>query len=93
MIDWLCVCSDESVGARERDDAAVYAQDLGVPCVTDQGEIATWLGRSAKGRVRVVFSTYQSGRVLADAARATGTVFDLGIMDEAHKTVGQKANF
>ena len=43
-VDWLCVCSDESVGTRERDDAAVYAQDLGVPCVTDQGEIAAWLG-------------------------------------------------
>ena len=56
--------------------------------ITD--EIATWLGRPAKGRVRVVFSTYQSCRVLADAARATGTVFDLGIMNEAHKTVGQK---
>ena len=51
-VDWLCVCSDESVGARERDDAAVYAQDLGVPCVTDQGEIAAWLGRTARDAAR-----------------------------------------
>jgi len=89
-VEWLCVCSDESVGARERDDAAVYAQDLVVPCVTDVATIEAWLAAPATGKRRILFSTYQSGRALAEAARTSGTTFDLGIMDEAHKTVGQK---
>ena len=38
----------------------------------------------------MVFSTYQSGKALAEAARASNPRFDLGIFDEAHKTVGDK---
>lgn len=36
--------------------------------------------------VRVVFSTYQSGKVVAEGIDETP--FDLGIFDEAHKTTG-----
>ncbi|MBC8550271.1 MAG: hypothetical protein H8D23_11560, partial [Candidatus Brocadiales bacterium] len=35
-------------------------------------------------------TTYQSGKVLAEASRLANRVFDLGIMDEAHKTVGDR---
>ena len=38
----------------------------------------------------MIFATYQSGKVLAEALRKDGTEVDLGIMDEAHKTVGDK---
>jgi len=86
-VEWICVCSDESAGRVERDDVAVLRQDLGVPCVTDAREIAAWLGRRRRG-LTVVFTTYQSGTVLAEAARAARYSFDLGIFDEAHKTVG-----
>jgi len=86
-VEWICVCSDESAGRVERDDTAVLRQDLGVPCLTDPKEIATWLKRKHRG-LTVVFTTYQSGEALAKAARAAKFTFDLGIMDEAHKTVG-----
>ena len=86
-VDWICVCSDETAGRVEQDDAAIKVKDLGVPCLTSPDEIAKWLKKEHKG-ITVVFTTYQSGQVLATAARKAKYAFDLGIMDEAHKTVG-----
>lgn len=87
QVEWICVCSDESAGRIERDDNAVLRQDLGVPCLTDPKEITTWLKRKHRG-LTIVFTTYQSGETLAKAARGAKFSFDLGVMDEAHKTVG-----
>ena len=86
-VEWICVCSDESAGRVEQDDVAVLRQDLGFPCLTDPKEIASWLKQKKPG-LTVVFTTYQSGEALGKAARRTKFAFDLGIMDEAHKTVG-----
>jgi len=86
-VEWICVCSDESAGRIERDDVTVLRQDLGVPCLTEPGDIAAWLKRKHHG-LTVVFTTYQSGEALAKAARSARFQFDLGMMDEAHKTVG-----
>ena len=86
-VDWICVCSDETAGRVEQDDTAIKVKDLGVPCLTSPDEIAGWLKKEHKG-ITVVFTTYQSGQVLATAARKAKYAFDLGIMDEAHKTVG-----
>jgi superfamily II DNA or RNA helicase len=88
-VEWVCVCSDESAGRIGQDDVAVLKQDLGIPCLTDPGDIAKWLGKANDG-MTVVFATYQSGEAIAKAARLSKTRFDLGIMDEAHKTVGAK---
>jgi superfamily II DNA or RNA helicase len=86
-VEWICVCSDETAGRVEQDDVAVLRQDLGAPCLTDPNEIASWLQRKKSG-LAVVFTTYQSGEALGQAARRAKFLFDLGIMDEAHKTVG-----
>ena len=86
-VEWICVCSGESAGRVELEDTAVLRQDLGVPCLTEPKEIAAWLKRKHRG-LTDVFTTYQSGEALAKAARAAKFTFDLGIMDEAHKTVG-----
>ena len=87
-LNWITVCSDESVGNIERDDFVVLTQDLGVPVHTDSKEIAFWLKKPKTG-LSVVFTTYQSGKVIAKAAKKEKIDFDLGIMDEAHKTVGK----
>jgi superfamily II DNA or RNA helicase len=86
-VEWICVCSDESAGRFGSDDVSVLRQDLGVPCLTDPKEIAAWLKKKSKG-LQIVFTTYQSGQALSAAARKAKFRFDLGIMDEAHKTVG-----
>ena len=88
-VNWICVCSDETVKDVGGDDPYVFVQDLGIHVHTDPVDIATWLKKKKTGRT-VVFTTYQSGKAIAEASRLSGTVFDLGIMDEAHKTVGKK---
>ena len=86
-IEWLCVCSDEGIG--KNDDVVVHTNEIGVPCVTDKIYIANWIKKN-KGNRTVIFTTYQSGKTIAEAAKIANAKFDLGIMDEAHKTVGNQ---
>jgi predicted helicase len=85
--DWLCVCSDESVGNLERDELVGEVYDLGLPTHTDAKQIAALL-RAPSAGPKIVFTTYQSSTKLAAAARKARIKFDLAILDEAHKTVG-----
>jgi superfamily II DNA or RNA helicase len=85
--DWICVCSDETVGNLERDEFVGEVYDLGLPTHTAPKEIAALLRAPSKGS-RIVFTTYQSSDKLAAAARRARIKFDLAILDEAHKTVG-----
>jgi len=84
-VKWLCICSDEGIG--RSDDVVYHTQDLGVPCETDPTYIEHWLNEN-KGDELVVFTTYQSGRIIADISKKLDFTFDVGIYDEAHKTVG-----
>ena len=84
-VKWLCICSDDGIG--KDDDVAFFTENLGVPCQTDPIYIKKWLSENADCEL-VVFTTYQSGRIIAEVAQSIGYKFDLGIFDEAHKTVG-----
>ena len=84
-VKWLCICSDEGIG--KNDDVVVYTQDLGVPCVTDPEYIENWLAENVNEE-KVIFTTYQSGRIIAEISKKLNFTFDVGIFDEAHKTVG-----
>jgi len=86
-VKWICICSDEGIG--RGDDVVMYHNDLGVPCETNLDSIETWLQENVDDQ-KVIFTTYQSGRVIAEAARNCDVQFDVGIFDEAHKTVGAK---
>jgi superfamily II DNA or RNA helicase len=88
--DWLCVCSDESVGNLERDEFVGEVYDLGLPTHTEPNEIAALLRAHSSGP-KIVFTTYQSSGKLAAAARKARIKFDLAILDEAHKTVGVRS--
>ena len=81
--DWLCVCSDQTV-SNDQDDFVSNIYELGIDVTTDKNEIKKFL--KSKANTKIVFTTYQSGKVTA--AGSKGFTFDLGIMDEAHKTVG-----
>lgn len=88
-VSWIAVCSDDSVGDFEKDDFLMLTQDLGIRVHTNPNEISGWLKKHKKGRT-VVFSTYQSGKAISAATKRAGIIFDLAILDEAHKTVGKK---
>ncbi|MFN6078183.1 MAG: helicase-related protein, partial [Bacteroidota bacterium] len=84
-VKWLCICSDEGIGKDE--DIVIYTENIGVPCQTDPVYIEQWLKKN-KGENIIVFTTYQSGRIIAEISKNLAISFDVGIFDEAHKTVG-----
>jgi predicted helicase len=79
------VCSDTKVG---RDEEDLRTHDLAYPATTDARKIALHAGKLSPDRRTVVFSTYQSIQVLADAQKIGLGEFDLIICDEAHRTTG-----
>jgi superfamily II DNA or RNA helicase len=87
--DWVCVCSDDSVGDLERDEFVGNVYDTGLPTFTDPEEIAKELRRPSK--IKIVFTTYQSGDRLVEAAKFARTKFDVAIFDEAHRTTGKQS--
>jgi superfamily II DNA or RNA helicase len=84
-VKWLCICSDEGIGSEE--DIVFKTENLGVPCQTDPVYIKKWLLENKDENI-VIFTTYQSGRIIAEVSRDLKFKFDVGIFDEAHKTVG-----
>ncbi len=89
---FMCVCSDPTV-AKGADDLIVHQADLDFPVTTDSAVVRRFLSKPFDG-VKIVFSTYQSAKVVAEGlpVGADGVVqgFDLGIFDEAHKTASRK---
>lgn len=84
----FAVCSDIKVGKKsESDDISTH--DLFFPATTNAHKLALQvktLGR--KKQLTVIFSTYQSIQVVADAQAQGLPEFDLIICDEAHRTTG-----
>jgi len=79
----LNVCSDKSVGKKTEDMAP---SDAPFAVTSDVYEIAEFLRKSGP---RVVFCTYQSSQLIADAQIDTKVpTFDLAIADEAHRCAG-----
>ncbi|GGC92361.1 helicase [Tersicoccus solisilvae] len=83
----LAVCSDAKVGRKQNEDVSVH--DLGFPATTDP-QLLVNRARISTGEnhVTVVFSTYQSIDVIAQAQQAGLPDFDLILCDEAHRTTG-----
>jgi len=83
----LCVCSDQTVGSKNNDEAIHSVADLAFPVTSDVDEVKNFLSGAGN---RVVFSTYQSSSVIA-AAQADPAIpaFDLAVADEAHRCAGK----
>ena len=83
---FLCVCSDPTVTSRAEDTVMLHQADVDFPVTTESEAVRSFLERTTDG-VKVIFSTYQSARVVAKGM-AGNERFDFGIFDEAHKTAG-----
>lgn len=81
----LAVCSDTKVGKNKED---ISTHDLAYPATTDAKKLATAVSTLTGDRRTVVFSTYQSIRVVAHTQQQGFGAFDLIICDEAHRTTG-----
>lgn len=84
----FAVCSDTKVGKKtENEDISPY--DLAFPASTNAAKLHARMSTGeSDGRINVVFSTYQSLPVVAEAQRLGLNPFDLIICDEAHRTTG-----
>ncbi len=86
-IEYLCVCSDESVD-RGNDELIVRPSDVDFRVTTNSSAVRDFLTRESPA-TKVIFSTYQSTAVVA-AATENLDAFDFAVFDEAHKTAGRE---
>ena len=88
----FAVCSDVKVGKRTKaqSDEDISVVDLAIPATTNATRLHAQLAdtTAAAGKLTVVFSTYQSIAVVAEAQAKGLPDFDLVICDEAHRTTG-----
>lgn len=82
---YVGICSDTRAG---RNDEDAPLEDLDIPVTTDPAKILGGLQRERPNVMTVVFCTYQSLPLVADAQAAGAPEFDLVICDEAHRTTG-----
>ncbi len=99
--DWICVCSDKSVAKKDKveDDWIASSSEIGVPVTNNPEEIKAFLkGRGFNifqaffkpGNPQVVFSTYQSSQLVAQAQQDSSVAeFDIVFADEAHRCAGK----
>jgi superfamily II DNA or RNA helicase len=86
-ISYLAVCSDKTVEVG-LDQIHVNQAEFGYPVDTEPSVVRRFLDAPSPG-VKLVFTTYQSARVVGEAMRP-GEGFDLAVFDEAHKTAGSE---
>ena len=87
----FAVCSDSDVGKKKSDDEIkITTTELRYPATTNAASLAKAMSkRHDADHMSVVFSTYHSIAVIADAQAKHGLPeFDLVICDEAHRTTG-----
>ncbi|MFC7375413.1 DEAD/DEAH box helicase [Brachybacterium sp. GCM10030268] len=90
----MAVCSDAKASrgrAKSEDSSEISVVDLALPATTDPQKLAERMraSRASGTGMRVVFATYQSIEVVAEAQRIAGLEpFDLIVCDEAHRTTG-----
>ena len=85
-VQFLCVCSDPTVQGEE-DSLLVRPSDLDFAVTTKSADVRRFLERPTDS-VRLVFSTYQSSKVVAEGVVGLPP-FDFAVFDEAHKTAGR----
>lgn len=84
----FAVCSDAQVGRRKTSED-ITTHDLVYPATTDTARlVAQMRALRDDDQFTVVFSTYQSISVVAQAQAEGLAAFDLIVCDEAHRTTG-----
>ena len=83
---FICVCSDPTVKAN--DEIEIDPTDIDFKVDTDPELVKEFLSQKNE-KVKVVFSTYQSSKIVGEAVKGLSQ-FDFAIFDEAHKTTGTK---
>ncbi len=83
---YMCLCSDTTVDLG-KDAPVEHLYEMDVPVTTDAEIVSDFLKKDS-AVASVLFSTYQSSKVLSEAVKNAGIYFDTAIFDEAHRTTG-----
>jgi len=81
------VCSDTKL-SRQSSSEDTRVADLAYPSTTNVEKLAAHFNRGTESELTVIFSTYQSIDVVAQAQSKGLPEFDLIVCDEAHRTTG-----
>ncbi len=87
----FAVCSDSKVGGKKDESSDITVHDLAFPAHTNARLLFKQFEECQqvnKKSIKVVFSTYQSIKVIAEAQKMGMPEFDLIVCDEAHRTTG-----
>ena len=82
------VCSDKTNEKIEETDPKLWLQELGIKVSNNSLDIKNFL--NSKKQRKVIFSTYQSGKILAENLTKLNITPDLCFFDEAHNTTSSK---
>ena len=85
----LVICSDTSNEKISENEPQLWLQELGIKVSNDFKDIEKFLKSRRKNKV--IFSTYQSGKILAKHLSKLGKTVDLAFFDEAHNTTTSKS--
>lgn len=95
MTSFSVVSDTKANKKKSKDDDDLGAKDIGFEPTTNVQDLVNHYklveGHNLSSDMRVVFSTYQSIKVIEDAQKLGYPEFDLIIADEAHRTTGAKA--
>jgi predicted helicase len=81
------VCSDSKL-SRQSSSEDTRVADLAYPSTTNVEKLAAHFNKGTESELTVIFSTYQSIDVVAQAQSKGLPEFDLIVCDEAHRTTG-----
>lgn len=86
IYQYLCVCSETDIDKDTSDTLVTHTYEIDTRVTTDSEHVKSFLLNSFQDRV--IFSTYHSLQVIADAIKDIDFEFDFTFCDEAHKTAG-----
>lgn len=82
------VCSDKSNEKVGECEPELWLQELGIKVSNKKEDLDVFL--KSKRKNKVIFSTYQSGKILAKNIKALNRKIDFAFFDEAHNTATSK---
>jgi superfamily II DNA or RNA helicase len=86
IYQYLCVCSETDIDKDTIDTLVTHTYEIDTRVTTDSEHVKSFLLKPIEGKV--IFSTYHSLQVIADAIKEIDFEFDFTFCDEAHKTAG-----
>lgn len=90
VYQYLCVCSETDIDKEATDSLVTHTYEVDTRVTTNAEHVNSFLSKPFDEKV--IFSTYHSLPVIAEAIKDSNFEFDLTFCDEAHKTAGVGKN-